>query len=1046
MPLAETLIVAVAPAIARTVLKLWAGDEKLASEGGSAAVDVLSKLIPDLRARNEADRQLAAIGEKAAESLQFIFEIEGKTLLVDDQEAVARLVAETLDRSKISAELLVQKDLDPVQLAGHFLSEVDQELAQLPQPQVKLYRRVIEEASQSIIDIAHQLPNFSERTFAELLRRNRVLIDAADRTLEAVERIRSQAQSNQEAESARFETEYRRAVARNLNRMELFGVDLARTSRAHPLSVAYVSLDVGRSIKASEEERDESAIQSVETALAQDRRILIRGPAGAGKTTLVRWIAVKAASRSFENPLADWNDALPFVIRLRQFSNSSFPAPEGFPALVASSIAGAVPPGWVHQRLKAGRAVVMVDGVDEVAEARRNEVRRWLEDLTGTFPEVRLIVTSRPHAVEDGWLEGEGFGEADLQPMDIASIEKFIDHWHQAVSEEVQQEGEIASLTTLANNLKATLRGNRAIRRLATSPLLCGVICALHRDTNEQLPEDRVDLYERCCAMLLERRDPESGLDLTSYPRLTYRQKRALLDDLAYWMIKNEWTELSVASARDRLAKKLENLRTDVRDSVPATPENVLGFFLERSGMLREPVEGKLDFAHRTFQEFMAAQAAVDEGDIGVLVKNATNPLWREVIVLGTGLARPREMRDLIMSLLTNGDTSEKDRYQLHLLAAACLDTAVDLDSEVKGQVETRVQKLVPPTSMTQAALLADAAGEIAVPFLKRKGRLPAQQAAACVRALGLIGSLEALQAIAEYAGDNRITVSREVVRAADRFDMASYVRLVAPRLNAALLSGESIGRALVRFGAQGVRDLSSVTEVSVRATEVNDLSILQGLTKLQQLDVENCRISDLSPLRGFTEIRRLNLAYTRVSDLSPLRGFTNLEWLSLTRTGISDLSPLQGLTKLESSILRIAESPTSLHSRASPNLYRSPSGAPKSATSRHSAASRTFNISTSTPTESAIYRHSAASATFEISTSAVSKLRISPRCRALRTFKASASQIMRSATFRHSTVSPTFNISTSTALKSAIFPLLRASQNSRRSSSKAPKSMTSLH
>ena len=62
MPLAESLILVVAPAIAKTVLKLWAGDEKLASESGGAAIEALGKLIPEIRARNEASRQLDAEG------------------------------------------------------------------------------------------------------------------------------------------------------------------------------------------------------------------------------------------------------------------------------------------------------------------------------------------------------------------------------------------------------------------------------------------------------------------------------------------------------------------------------------------------------------------------------------------------------------------------------------------------------------------------------------------------------------------------------------------------------------------------------------------------------------------------------------------------------------------------------------------------------------------------------------------------------------------------------------------------------------------------
>jgi len=507
-------------------------------------IDILAKLIPDFRASKEANRQLEAIGERAAASLQFIFDTEGRAMFIDDQEAVAKLVADTLDRTKITAELLVRRDLDPVRLADHFLMQAQDQLATLTQPRADLFRRVIQVACQSIIDIAHQLPNFNERIFAELLQGNRVLLEAVGRVFDQINRIRA-AQVDPQSESAQFETDYRLAVSRNLNRMELFGVDLAQSSKSHPLSVAYVSLEASRTAnaatkakvdvagRASEEDEEEVVTRNVEAALAESRRILIKGPAGAGKTTLVRWVAVQAASRTFESPLEELNSALPFVIRLRHFSDTSFPRPESFPGLVAPAIGGAMPPGWAHEKLKSGMAVVMIDGVDEVADERRDEVREWIKDLTNCFPEARIVVTSRPHAAEEGWLASSSFSEAELQPMETASVERFIQHWHEAVAEEVQTEDEVARLTTLATNLKHRLRNHRAIQRLATSPLLCGVICAPHRDTNEQLPSDRLELYERCCAMLLERRDLESGLKLAHYPRLTYRQKRAILDDLA---------------------------------------------------------------------------------------------------------------------------------------------------------------------------------------------------------------------------------------------------------------------------------------------------------------------------------------------------------------------------------------------------------------------------------------------------------------------------------------------------------------------------------
>ena len=952
MPLTETLITLVAPAITKTLLRVWVGHEKVALEAGSSAIDILTKLVPDIRARKETQRQLDAIGERAAQSLQFVFETEGKAIFADEQDEVAKLVAEMLDSASISVELIVAKDLDPVKLAEHLLSESHEKFGELTPARAELVRRVIADASQSIVDIASKLPNFGERTLGELLRQNRVLIDAASQILDKLEQIRSKAQIGQEIEAARFETEYRRAVARNLNKMELFGVDLSQTSRSQPLTVAYVSLQVGRSEVGSEEDEDDNAIRDVETALANNKRILIKGPAGAGKTTLLRWIAVRAANREFESPLENWNDVLPFVVRLRQFSSSAFPSPEQFPSLVASTIAGTMPGGWVHEKLASGRVVLMIDGVDEVTETRREAVRNWVNELTATFPDATFIVTSRPYAVEEDWLKGNDFGEAILQPMDTSSVEEFVDHWHRAVAKELQEESDVARLGELSVKLKDKLRNNRSVRRLATNPLLCGVICALHRDTNEQLPEDRIELYEHCCSMLLERRDPESGLELSGYPKLSYRQKRTLLDDLAYWMVKNEWTEVSWDSVEERLGKKLANLQTARRPPWRFTPRKVLNYFLERSGMLREPIEKKIDFAHRTFQEYMAAKAAVDEGDIGVLADHASNPQWREVIVLGSGQARPDERRQLITTLLKKGDEDSDRRYQLHLLAAACVETAVDLDPEVKAQVEQRVERLVPPNGMQRATFLAEAAGDIAVPFLRKTRNLYAREAAACVRALSLIGSDEALQAIAEYARDNKVTVLKEVARSADRFEEEQFSRLVLPALDVALLPEDLTGRLFMRFGAQSLRGTVSIRELNLKRPplhilhdlhklpalrrlslsglnpegvavveeltlleslelaidEVLDLSLLRTLKNLKSLHLNGHSVQDLSPLGDLKNLQHLGVWSTNVVDISPVRTLENLSSFTLSGVGVQDLSPLRALKNLKELMLWLDE------------------------------------------------------------------------------------------------------------------------------------------
>lgn len=913
MPLFETLVSTLGPGIAKTLLKVWAGDYKIASEAGESSIEALTKLIPEIRARNEAKRQLESIGERAAESLMFTFESEGKLLKIEDQEAVAALVGRTLDGSKIDTELLVQKDLDPGRLAQHFFSEASEQVSNLPEKHAQLFTRVIQEASQSIIDIARMLPGFTERTFSELLKQNRVLVNAADQILDKLDRIRTKIDDDREIEAARFETEYRRAVARNLNKLELFGVDLSRTSRSYPLSVAYVGLEVGGRTKEAvatieidtdeAEENDESGVDAVETALSESNRLVIRGPAGAGKTTLVHWIAVQAASRSFDPPLEIWNRVVPFLIRLRQFSDAGLPRPEQFPSLVAPSISDTMPPGWVHRVLQSGDAVVMVDGVDEVTEPRRAEVRSWLKDIVDTFPKCRFVVTSRPHAVEQNWLHSEGFLDADLQPMDMAGIETFIDHWHRAVREEVQREEEIASLDRLAENLKFTLRGNLAIRRLATNPLLCSVICALHRDTNEQLPEDRLDLYERCCSMLLERRDPESGLKLQGYPRLSYRQKRALLDDLAYWMVKNDWSEIPLNSAQDRLQKKIESLRSDERDGIALTGDTSLRFFLERSGILREPSKGRLDFAHRTFQEFMAANASVTEGDIGVLLSNAAKAQWREVIVLGAGLARPSERADLIKSLINTGDKDTTVRPQFYLLAVACLEAAVDVDNALRGEVEQRIGGLFPPTSIYHAMQIAEAAGEMAVPYLKRKRYLNSKQSIACVRALAMIGTPEAANAIAEYAKTNWASVMREVARTSARIDSELYVTVVAPHINPRLLSGDSIGQLVAKFGVHQIPGLEHARELWLTGSSASDFRVPERFIALRRLRLAGCAFPDLAPLADLPNLTSLTLDRVERVDLSPLKALHRVSNLELSRCSV-DAAQLAGVTGITMLIL----------------------------------------------------------------------------------------------------------------------------------------------
>ena len=245
MPLQETLLLRVGPAIATGILKVWLRDKKLALDVSTGLVDILKALAPEVAAHRRGERHFAEIGDRVAESLLPLFEREGAKLDEGDREAVALAAANTLETSPLDPEFLAQQNLDPSRLTQQLLESEGKATLGFSEAAVALYRRILSETSQRIVDIASQLPSFTEHTFSEVLKREDELLDVTKRTLEEVRRVREASErGNPEADAARFEQDYRLAVARNLDHLELLGADLTATSRRYNLSVAYVTLQL----------------------------------------------------------------------------------------------------------------------------------------------------------------------------------------------------------------------------------------------------------------------------------------------------------------------------------------------------------------------------------------------------------------------------------------------------------------------------------------------------------------------------------------------------------------------------------------------------------------------------------------------------------------------------------------------------------------------------------------------------------------------------------------------------------------------------------
>jgi len=935
--------VALGSVVVQAAIKLWLGDRPLAADIASSATDALASRASDLLRRRQTTRMVDRMTDIIAEKLKPFLEVEYNRLPANERIAAIYAVRDTFQRAALTDEDLFAHDLNASYIDKYLRRTVPgmpREVL-LGEAASSLYDILLRECCEYIVQIVTTMPTFQSGILTEILRRESEITDLLVTVLDRIpERQRGRGISE-------FEVDYRRQVRNRLDSMEVFGATLTTANRRYPLSIAYISLSVsdaletssgshpakGEVVQINEDAQIDALGIPVESALASAPRLFIRGEAGRGKTSLLKWIAVRSASRDFADSLGFLNDTTPFFLPLRNYVESDPPPPELFLSNLGRHIADEMPHGWVHDQLRNGKAIVLIDGVDEVPATQRNQVREWLKDLVDAFPRSRYVVTSRSGAAGPDWLQEEEFLSLDLQPMTFADIRQFIHQWHNAIRSQVGDSDEIRNVDEYERWLIEKISVQRHLRFLAETPLLCALLCALHRDRRAHLPNNRIELYEVALDMLLERRDSEQrvGADIT----LSRTHKTLLLQDIAYWLVRNSRSQADKSWVINRLAKKLPLM------SVTESASKVYGNLLERSGLLREPVADHVDFVHRSFQEYLAALEALAQDDIGLLIENAHLDQWREVVIMAAGRAYPGQREELLNGLIHRGDSDSSHRDQLYLLAVACLETSTQLRLEIRDLIRNKVTYLLPPQNITTAKSLA-LAGEFVADLLSQAQPSGARETASTVRAAAEIGGEAGLQIIKKYRKDRRATVQVELARSWSRFDAHEYAKEVLVHGNTlssslhitdpdtlpALAHFSHLARLSIDFrgnldlspisnltslktlwvqgqplepkGLSALKNLVLLEELDLGAVPLADLDPLEDLVELQNLQIYSCELNDISAVSRMTKLQILNLNNNaEVSDLSPLAELPHLEDLKAERTKVSDVSALRNLTRI---------------------------------------------------------------------------------------------------------------------------------------------------
>ncbi|MGH3976653.1 MAG: NACHT domain-containing protein, partial [Pseudonocardiaceae bacterium] len=507
-------------------VRTWLGARRARVERDAELIDLVRISVPDHFRQRRLVRQLEDLADQIAERLRPIYEHEFRTVADNERAAALLGVVDALEAADLTDETLFAVDVDARKLARLVRKRVPVRRVGLAEPAERLYDAVLDESCMALVQVVKHLPAFEPRALAELLGRFSQVIDGIGEVLHRLPRTTLDAPSGSEHDEE-FRARYLTHVSETLDELEQFGIDVRRYKPRTLVSVAYLSLQVStdRGRRGRGDLPDErwftdgrrtvtsgSSSLRAEAALAESPRTLLRGDAGSGKTTLLQWLAVTAARSGFSGSLADWNGSVPFLVRLRSYADQSLPRPDQFLTGVADPLVDVLPQGWVHRQLGTGRALLLVDGVDELIPTQRPAVRRWLRSLLTEYPQLRVVVTSRPGAADRGWLAGEGFAPVLLERMSPLDVSAFCRRWHDAMRDAAQRAAvtlpcRVDELPEYERALLRQLDGRRHLRGLASSPLLCAMLCALNLDRRQQLPPDRMALYRDALALLLERRD-----------------------------------------------------------------------------------------------------------------------------------------------------------------------------------------------------------------------------------------------------------------------------------------------------------------------------------------------------------------------------------------------------------------------------------------------------------------------------------------------------------------------------------------------------------
>lgn len=365
-------------------------------------------------------------------------------------------------------------------------------------------------------------------------------------------------------------------------------------------------------------------VEILDIAATFDRLVVLGAP-GSGKSTFVRYLSLcllgSLVSPELPNSnikhLGNWPHGalIPVFVELRQFVGwSGFPdlnnsvTEDHFWKYIREEILNndADTANLLRSELLDGHGIIILDGLDEVPisegtrplERRRQQLKDLARELSTIYAKSRIIFTSRDYAYRDWVLDGFTtirLSALNEDQMFTLATKLYFKHGH--TFEEAQNKA--IKLLSELKRVPAALKDYPLFLTLMANLFLTG--------EEEGLPTKKGDLYYKSIMLLLDRWTQPGSNEPSLADQIGCGVDKLFerLEVVAYKTHK-ESTVISETPSNISRALLLDEL-FEIGGEENIAIAKLLSFVSEQAGVLISPEARVFQFAHRGFQEYLAA-------------------------------------------------------------------------------------------------------------------------------------------------------------------------------------------------------------------------------------------------------------------------------------------------------------------------------------------------------------------------------------------------------------------------------------------------------